>query len=290
MSSDFLILNNMEQSLNPTRIVDFLQSYSSQFDAKYTGDDIIITGVNDILVAQSDELAYAKSKIKSDIINKSNAGVILVDPNRKLKRSNLLYAHNPEFAFAAVYWEFFGCANTGIHESAFICDGAQIGEKCQIGANVFIGANVIIGDNVRIAPGAVIGSQGFGYARGLTNELVILPHEGKVVLENDVEIGANSSIDVGSFDQTVVSQGTKIGSLVHVAHNVSIGENTLIAATAKISGGAKIGDNCFIHPCVSVGYHLDIGSNCIVGSNSTVLQDLPDHSKAVGSPAKVLKR
>jgi UDP-3-O-[3-hydroxymyristoyl] glucosamine N-acyltransferase len=279
----------MSGPIKSTQIVEFLQSYSTQFDAKYTGDDITITGVNDILVAKSDELAYATSKIRSDIINKSSAGILLVDSNREINKSNVLYTNNPEFAFAVVYREFFACAGTGLHKSAFISDGVQIGENCQIGANVYIGPNVKIEDNVRIAPGAVIGSKGFGYARDSTNELVLLPHEGKVVLENNVEIGANSVIDVASFNQTIVRKGTKIGNLVHVAHNVSIGENTLIAACAKISGSTNIGNNCFIHPCVCVGYHLNVGNNCIVGSNSTVLQDLPDHSKAVGSPAKILE-
>jgi UDP-3-O-[3-hydroxymyristoyl] glucosamine N-acyltransferase len=276
------------KSVKPTQIIEFLRSYSSEFDARYSGDEIIITDVNDILVAESDELAYAKNEIESNIINESNAGIIIVNPDRILNKSNLLYSHNPDFAFAVIYQEFFKCNDTYIHESAFVSDSAKIGDNCKIGANVHIGAEVEIGDNVRIAPGAVIGSRGFGYARGKTNELKILPHKGKVVLKNNVDIGANSVIDVASFDQTVVNQGTKIDNLVHVAHNVSIGENTLIAASAEISGSANIGDNCFIHPCVSIGNHLDIGDNCVVGSNSTVLQDLPDHSKAVGSPAKIL--
>jgi len=278
----------MTDFVKAAKILKLLQEYSVNFDAKYVGDDIPISGVNSIFNAENDELAYAKKHIPGDIIDSSSAGIVIVNSDRDVERSNIIFCNRPDFGFAIIYRNFFSNSTGSVEQSAIISNEAEIGENCEIGANVWIGPNVEIGDNVKIAHGTIIGSRGFGYARGFENELHLLPHEGKVILKNDVEIGANSVIDTASFGETVVNQGTKIDNLVHIAHNVSIGENTLIAACAEISGSAKIGDACFIHPCVSIGNHVEVNNRCIVGSNSTVLQDLPDDSKAVGSPAKII--
>jgi len=271
-----------------TEILELLQKYSVEFDVKYTGDNIPISGVNSILNAESDDLAYAKKHIPGHIIESSSASIVIVNSDRNVKRENIIYCNKPDFAFAIIYQNFFSGSSGKIEQSANISHEAEIGENCEIGANVWIGPRVKIGDNVKIAHGTVIGSRGFGYARGFENELHLLPHEGKIIIKSDVEIGANSVIDTASFSETVVNQGTKINNLVHIAHNVSIGEDTLIGACVAISGSAKVGDACFIHPCVAIGNHVEVNNRCIVGSNSTVLKDLPDDSKAVGNPAKII--
>jgi UDP-3-O-[3-hydroxymyristoyl] glucosamine N-acyltransferase len=270
------------------KILKFLQSYSAKFHAKYVGETIAIRGVNSILNAKDGELAYAKSHIPDDVIDSSTAGIVIVEHGRNVDRNNILFCNKPEFAFAIIYQNFFSNTTGNINESALISDEAEIRDNCEIGANVWIGPRVEIGDNVVIAHGTVIGSKGFGYARGFENELRLLPHEGKLILKSDVEIGSNSVIDTASFSETVINQGTKIDNLVHIAHNVSIGENTLIAACSQIAGSAYVGDNCFIHPCASIGKKVKVNNRCIVGSNATVLRDLPDDSKAVGCPAKII--
>ncbi len=151
----------------------------------------------------------------------------------------------------------------------------KIGENVVIKNNVVIEDNVIIGNNVVIESGTVIGKDGFGYSKNpLTNEYIKFPHKGKVIIEDDVEIGANTCIDRGALSDTIIKKGSKIDNLVHIAHNVEIGENSIIIAGSVIGGSTKVGKNSWLAPSVTLRNGIDIGENVVVGLGSVVTKDL----------------
>lgn len=149
---------------------------------------------------------------------------------------------------------------------------------------------VELGKNVKIKQGAVLGADGFGYERNEKKELEKFPHYGKVIIGDNVDIGANTCIDRGNTSDTIIGNGTKIDNLVHVGHNAKIGKNCLIAAHVIIGGSAQIDDNCNIWLNSVIGDHVKIGENCIIGACSFVNKDIPANSIAYGVPAKVIRK
>lgn len=172
---------------------------------------------------------------------------------------------------------------TIIYPNSVIMEGVKIGKNCIIHPNVTIREFCIIGDNVILQPGAVIGSDGFGYINvGGKNKK--LEQIGSVVIEDNVEIGANTCVDRGAIGDTIIKNGTKIDNLVHIAHNDIIGENCLIIAQVGISGSVKVGNNCIIAGQTGVAGHLNIGDNVIIAAKSGVISDVPSNSKVSGYP------
>ncbi|MCI5968838.1 UDP-3-O-(3-hydroxymyristoyl)glucosamine N-acyltransferase [Helicobacter sp.] len=189
-----------------------------------------------------------------------------------------------------------------IASNVAIGNGSEIGENCVILANVSIGENVKIGsncvlfpgvciynhcelgDNVRIHANSVIGSDGFGYAHTKDGRHIKIYHNGKAVLENDVEIGANTTIDRAVFGETRIKQGTKIDNLVQIAHNCNIGEFSIIVSQAGISGSTSTGRNVVLGgQCGSAG-HLHIGDFTQVGARGAISKSLPANGKFSGHP------
>lgn len=168
---------------------------------------------------------------------------------------------------------------------SFIGENTQVGENCLIYPNVTIRENTVIGKNVIIHSGTVIGSDGFGYARH-KDVYHKIPQVGKVVLEDDVEIGANVTIDRATLGQTIVKKGTKIDNLVQIAHNVKIGENTIVVAQVGISGSTKVGNNVTLAGQVGLVGHIEIGDNVIVGAQSGVSKSLHPGKIYFGYPAR----
>ncbi len=168
---------------------------------------------------------------------------------------------------------------------SFIGRCAVLGEKCFLAARVHVAHHVILGKNVTIQSGSVIGSDGFGYVP-VNGHFVKIPHTGTVVLEDDVEIGANCAIDRGTFGETRIGSGTKLDNLIHVAHNVQIGKNTVIAAQTGISGSAKIGNNVQIGGQVGFVGHIEIGDNTSIGAQSGISKSMPAGQTYFGTPAK----
>lgn len=171
-----------------------------------------------------------------------------------------------------------------------LCTGVSVGEDSTIGADCVImdGVRVqhacAIGDRVQIQPNASIGADGFGYvptARGL----VKLPHVGTVVIEDDVEIGANSCIDRAKFGETRIGQGTKIDNLVQVAHNCVIGKHCVLCGQAGLAGGASLGDGVLLGGKVGVADGVRIGSGAKIAAHSGVAHDLPGGESYMGAPA-----
>jgi UDP-3-O-[3-hydroxymyristoyl] glucosamine N-acyltransferase len=173
-----------------------------------------------------------------------------------------------------------GC-HIGHH--AVIGNGVVLGNDSAIGANSSI-SHAIIGDRVRIATGVSIGGQGFGFVATAKGRLRI-PQLGRVIIENDVEIGANCAIDRGSTGDTVIGAGTVIDNLVHIAHNVSLGRHCVICGQVGIAGSTVVGDGVMIGGQVGISDHLHVGSRARIASKSGVIRDIKDGEAVGGYPA-----
>ncbi len=215
----------------------------------------------------------------------------------------------------------------GVHRTAIVGPGARIGEGAAIGAYAVIGAgcsvgpgvsihagtvlgreveigaasvlhaNVTVQDGCKIGlrviihPGAVIGSDGFGFAPREDGSYEKIPQRGIVVIEDDVEIGANCTIDRATLGQTLIRRGTKLDNLIHVAHNVAIGEHTVIAAQTGISGSTKVGNHCAIAGQVGLSGHIEIADHTTIGAQSGVPKSILEPGKSyVGYPVRESRR
>ena len=163
-----------------------------------------------------------------------------------------------------------------------------IGRDCRLGANVTVGF-ALIGDRVRILSGAVVGEEGFGVAGG-RGGAVDVPQLGRVILQDQVTVGANACIDRGAWEDTVVGENTKIDNLVQVAHNVRLGRNCVLAAHTGISGSCNVGDNVMFGGRAGIADHLDIGSGAKIAAAAGVMKDVPAGQIYCGSPARPLRR
>jgi len=180
-------------------------------------------------------------------------------------------------------------ANTLIYPGCVILDGAEIGEDCTLFPNVSIREKCRIGNRVTIHNGTVIGSDGFGFAP-IGDTYRKIPQMGKVVIEDDVEIGANCTIDRATLGETIIRKGCKLDNLIQIAHNVIVDENTVIAAQTGISGSTKIGKNVTIAGQVGTVGHISIGDKSIVAAKSGVSKDVPAGEVWFGYPAQPIMK
>ena len=246
-----------------------------------------------------------------------------LDIDKTKVSTNLIIVEDAYQSFAFMLDEFSKSRNKieGIHKTASIEESASLGKKCFIGANVHISDNVNIGDNVKIYPnsyigentiigndtilysgvkiydhcsigekcfiqsGAIIGGDGFGFAPNADNEYTKVSQIGNVIIENNVEIGANTTIDRATMGSTIIRQGVKLDNLIQIAHNVEIGKNTVIAAQSGVAGSTKIGENCMIGGQVGIVGHLKIGDNVKIAAQSGIQSDIKDNEIVQGSPA-----
>ena len=179
-------------------------------------------------------------------------------------------------------------ARTEIGANAVIGPGVAIGRDCIIGANVTIGF-ALLGDRVRVLAGASIGEPGFGAAGGAKG-VVDIPQLGRVILQDGVTVGANSCIDRGAFDDTVIGENTKIDNLVQIAHNVRIGRNCVMAAHTGISGSVVIGDGAAFGGRAGVADHVTIGDGAQVAAAAGVFRDIPAGETWGGLPGQPIRR
>lgn len=175
--------------------------------------------------------------------------------------------------------------NVIIHSGVVIEDNSKIGNNTEIYPKVVIRENTIIGNNVIIQPGTVIGGDGYGFTDH-NGEHYKVPQVGNVIIKDNVEIGANVTVDRATIGSTIIGYGTKIDNLVHIAHNVEIGKNCLIVAQVGISGSVTLGDNVTLAGQVGIVGHLKIGSNTTVAARAVVTSDINENSFVSGFPAK----
>ncbi len=216
-----------------------------------------------------------------------------------------LVTDNPRLAFMRAVRQFFSRPRPaqGIHPRAVVDRTAQVDDTASVGANCFIGANCVVGarsilypnvtllDDVRIGAdvtvnsGTVIGADGFGYERNEDFELEKFPHIGGVVIEDDVEIGSNTSIDRGTLGDTLIRSGARIDNQCHISHNVVIGRHAAVIAQSMVGGSAVVGDQGWLAPAAIVMNQAKIGARATVGLGAVVVKNVPDGMTVMGSPA-----
>ena len=199
---------------------------------------------------------------------------------------------------SAIYGE-----NIYIGAFAYLGENIKIGNNTKIYPNVYIGDNVTIGDNVILFPGAkiysdtvigdncvihssaILGADGFGFAPNEQGEFIKVPQTGNVIIEDNVDVGAATSIDRATLGSTIIRKGVKLDNHIQIAHNVEIGQNTVIAAQTGIAGSTKIGKNCMIGGQVGIVGHITIGNNVKIQAQSGIGRNVKDNETLQGSPA-----
>jgi len=277
--------------------------------AEFIGGEINGNGDIDIHSAASTATATAGqiAFVLGDVIPESNASCLIVSQKTECKAESFIRVDDPKLAFALAAnklhpheWKsgrhetahiapdtdikagYLGAfvsigENTSIGEATEIHDGTKIGRNVEIGKRTVIYPNCVIydgvkiGDNCVIHAGTIIGADGFGYVRDTDGKYLQFPQIGNVIIEDNVEIGANTCIDRGALGTTRIGEGTKIDNLVQVGHNVDIGKHCVIAAQTGISGSVIIEDGCIIGGQVGFGDHSHIKSGAVIGSQAGVL-------------------
>lgn len=237
--------------------------------------------------------------------------------------TTLIRVDDPYLAFATLLKKYneMQLDKKGVDSQAFISPSAKIGKDCYIGPFAFIGENVRIGDGVKIYPqtyvgdnsvvgdattlfagvrvyqnivignrciihsGAVIGADGFGFAPTEDGSYQKIDQIGNVVIEDDVEIGANTTIDRATLGSTIIHRGVKLDNLCQIAHNVVVGQNTVMASQSAIAGSGKVGSNCIIAGQVGIVGHIEVGNHVTIAAQSGVTRSFPDNVTILGSPA-----
>ena len=175
--------------------------------------------------------------------------------------------------------------NCKIYPQVYLGDGVRLGDNVTLYPGVRIYEACVIGNNVTIHAGSVIGADGFGFAPDEKGEFHKIPQIGNVRIEDDVEIGANTTIDRATMGSTVIRQGVKLDNLIQVAHNVEIGENTVMAAQCGIAGSTKIGSHCMMGGQVGIAGHITIGDHVNIGAQSGIPNHVDSDCNLLGTPA-----
>jgi UDP-3-O-[3-hydroxymyristoyl] glucosamine N-acyltransferase len=293
---------------------------------------IEIAGVAAASNASAGQLVFAESEATLADAQASRAGAIVTSHKvaGNVTAKPLLLVSHPKLAFARAADLLTPLhEQQGIHASAHVDAGASLGDGVLVGPNavihngvrigaytridagVIIGSGVHVGRNCHLYPrvvlytdthlgngvivhaGAVLGSDGFGYVRdNATGEYTKFPQQGRLIIEDDVEIGANTTIDRGALEETRIGRGTKLDNLVHVGHNVSIGRNVVIAAQTGVSGSSTIGDGAIVGGQVGIADHVEIGPGAILGAQAGIPSGKRIRGPGIvfwGTPARPIK-
>jgi UDP-3-O-[3-hydroxymyristoyl] glucosamine N-acyltransferase len=289
---------------------------------------LLVSGFSGIKEAKKNELTFLSNPKYDPLLHDTQAGVILVPRQMACPGKTLIRVDNPSLSFTLVVNHFLkggpDYKPRGIHPTAVIApgaklapgvavgphtiieDGAIISKGCILYANCYVGhethlgqdcliypqvvlrEKVFLGNRVIIHSGTVIGSDGYGYVTVDGRHLKI-PQVGSVIIEDDVEIGANVTIDRARFDKTIIGEGTKIDNLVQIAHNVIIGKHCLIVAQSGIAGSTKLGDHVILAAQSGLVGHIEIGDGAVVGAQSGVNHSIKAGEQVFGYPAQPIK-
>jgi UDP-3-O-[3-hydroxymyristoyl] glucosamine N-acyltransferase len=280
------------------------------------GVSIEIVRVTSIEAATDESAVFATDAATLQSALASQAGLILagsrLQKTAETHDSRVLWVRDARYAFSVLAQRLGGKRSaSGVHPTAIVGkdvsigpgtwigpgavleDGVSIGNDCRIDARVTVYSGVTVGDEVVVQAGSVLGSAGFGYAPNPeTGEYVLFPQQGRLVIEDRVEIGANTTIDRGALGETRIGRGAKIDNLVHIGHNCVIGRNVVIAAQTGISGSSVVEDGAILGGQVGIGEHATVGEGVILGGGAGVLSGKKMHGKGEvfwGRPARPLK-
>src|SRR3954466_16144162 len=297
-------------------IVDFV---GGEFGGDRNG---AISSVASLGKAEADQLAFLSNRKYATELAATKAGAILVPKKLEGADSRWIRVDDPYFAFAKIMARWFSNRPMpkGVSARAVVADSAKLGKNITLGHFAVIGENVVIGNNVTIFQnvsieegsvigddciiypnvviyddsrignrciihsGVVIGSDGYGFATHDGKHHKI-PQVGIVRIEDDVEIGAGTTIDRAALGETVIGEGTKIDNLVQIGHNVKVGKHCLLVSQVGIAGSTELGDYVAVAGQSGFSGHLKIGNRVQVAAKSAVLDDVPDDTKVMGSPA-----
>ncbi len=229
--------------------------------------------------------AYAAFARLLELYNQMRHDKHGIDPNAAVAKSAEVMENCYVGAFTAIGENARVGENTKIYPGSFVGDNVTIGKNCLIFSGVKIYADCEIGDNVTLHSGVVVGGDGFGFAPNSSSSYDKVAQIGNVIIEDHVEVGANTTIDRATLGSTIIRKGVKIDNLIQIAHNVEIGENTVIAAQTGIAGSTKVGRNCMIGGQVGIIGHLVIGDNVKIAAQSGICSNLKDGEIVQGSPA-----
>jgi UDP-3-O-[3-hydroxymyristoyl] glucosamine N-acyltransferase len=285
------------------------------------GGDMEVTGVNTLADASPSELSFLANPKYAPQLATTRAGAVIVSADQAREGMPCLLSPNPYLDFARCVQLFAKPQGgfEGISALAFvhpeatvdpeaavgpfvsIGQGAHIGRGVRIFSGTYVGEDCFVDEDATIYPncslmagtrlgkrvvlhaGTVLGSDGFGFAQG-AGSMTKFPQIGRVVIEDDVEIGANTTIDRAALGETRVGQGTKIDNLVQLGHNVHVGRNCLIVAQVGIAGSTTLGDGVILAGQVGVAGHIHIGDGCRIGAKSGIGQDIPPKQDMSGIP------
>ena len=314
-----MITNIIQKPEGPFSIDEISKEANCTYHKRNTG--ISIYNITSLKKAKKGDLSFLDNMKYFNSLNDCKATAIIVpaDIHDKLKTKAILLKSNNAYAsYAKALQKFYPikktkinqinkeifikiASNTQVSKKALIENNVEIksgsiiksfstigpnviiGRNCIISNNVHI-SNTVIGDNTIIHSGTVIGSDGFGYAQS-KGKFIKIPQIGIVKIGNDVEIGANCTIDRGSLMHTEIRNGVKIDNLVHIAHNVIIKDNTVIAGQTGIAGSTVIGKNVMIGGQVGISGHLQIGNNAKIGAQAGVTKNVKNYASISGTPA-----
>ena len=270
-------------------------------------------------------ITFLANEKYAHFLNETKASAIIVDASFSQSSKTLIQVKDPYIAFTKIVSMFYKLPlpfPIGIHETAIIEKSAKIGKNCRIAPNVYIGKNTVIGDNAIIYPSvtimddckfgenlrifsnvsireecifgnnviihnnAVIGSDGFGFAPNPPKGFEKIYQIGNVVIEDDVEIGANCTIDRSTMGSTMVKKGTKLDNMIHLGHNVVVGQHNVFAAQTGIAGSVQIGDWNQFGGQIAINGHIKIGNQTRSGMKTLITKDTPDGTVLMGSPGR----
>ena len=309
----------LEKKAEPIR----LSVLAKQLNCPYTGKgSTLISGISSLEDAEKGDLVFLAQRKFRDQLERTKASAAIIPVDETFNRIPVIKSENPQLTFIKALEYFFQPyrPEPGIHPLASVSPTAKVGKKVSVGAFAFIGdeveignrtvifpsvtiyprtqlgrgctfhshvsirENTIIGNRVIIHNGAVIGSDGFGYIKGKRKTHLKIPQKGVVVIEDDVEVGANTTIDRASLGKTIIRNGTKIDNLVHIAHNVVVGSDVILAAQTGIAGSSKIGKQVIAGGQVGIADHVEIGESAIIAAKCGVTKNLRANSMVAGYP------
>jgi UDP-3-O-[3-hydroxymyristoyl] glucosamine N-acyltransferase len=288
----------------------------------------MLTGIAPLQTATSDQVSFLDNRKYTDALDRTAAGAVIVHPDMAARvpaTAVPILSPEPYLSWAQVAALFYPLppVRPGVHPSAIVAadahidstaeigplavigarveigprcrigplavigDGVTMGRDCRIGAQVTI-SHALLGDRVCLYPGVRVGQDGFGFAVGAEG-FVSVPQIGRVIVHDDVEVGANTTIDRGSLHDTVIGAGTRIDNLVQIAHNVRIGRACVLVAQCGVSGSTVLEDQAVLAGQAGLAGHLTIGRGARIGAQAGVMGNVPAGAEVVGSPAQPVR-